>query len=68
VFEWLRGGLGIIVIAAIMIGEGFTLFVPAPYWKMVVSVFAFWGALLLMVVLMVLLAAEGIVMRWVARR
>ncbi len=66
-FEWLRGSLGIIVIIAIMVGTGFTLFVPDPYWKMVVSVFAFWGALLPMVGLLFLLAAEGVVMRWTAR-
>ena len=67
-FEWLRGSLGILVIAAIMIGAGFTLFVPDVYWKMMVAVFAFWGTLLLMVVLLLLLAAEGIVMRLAVRR
>ncbi|MBN1564761.1 MAG: hypothetical protein JXA10_13020 [Anaerolineae bacterium] len=67
-FQWLRSILGILVIVIITIGASFTLFVTDVYWQMVASVFAFWGALILTMGLLILLAVEGIALQWATRR
>lgn len=67
-FEWLRRSLGVMVIALVVAGAGCALLVDNAFWKMIVSVGAFWGALLLTVGLLILLAAEGIVMRMATRK